>query len=120
MDCRHLAACRRGHMTKLRSPGRGCRWITGLAISLVSGIAQATRQCPPEFGPKPAWVNASGWALLALFLLAGVACVAGAWKATRGRSRLARWSWIAASVPAMLAAWIAGAWLAWTQFFLAC
>lgn len=107
-------------MTQLASRRPRHGWTAGLIVGLLPGIAQATRQCPPEFGPKPAWVDAGGWLLLALFLLAGMACVAAARKATRGRSRLARWGWIAASVPAMLALWIAGAWLAWTQFFLAC
>ena len=65
-------------------------------------------------------MNASGWLLLAAFLLAGVACVPVAWKATRGRSRLARIGWMALSLVAMPALWLLGMWLAWTQFFLRC
>ena len=96
------------------------RIIIGVMAAAIAGTAQATRQCPAQFGSKPAWVNASGWLLLAAFLLAGVACVPVAWKATRGRSRFARIGWMALSLVAMPALWLLGIWLAWTQFFLRC
>lgn len=96
------------------------RIIIGVMAAAIAGTAQATRQCPAQFGSKPVWVNASGWLLLAAFLLAGVACVPVAWKATRGRSRLARIGWMALSLVAMPALWLLGIWLAWTQFFLRC
>lgn len=107
-------------MIRLRASRRTQRMIIGITAAAVAGAAQATRQCPAQFGPKPAWVDASGWLLLVVFGLAGVGCVPVAWKATRGRSRWTRIGWVALSLVAMLALWLAGAWLAWTQFFLRC
>lgn len=78
----------------------GLARVLGIAACAMSASAWATPQCPEAFGEKSPLVNASGWGVLALGIVAGVALMA--FIVVRSRRRRRRW-------PARLAAWLGGA-----------
>ncbi len=83
-------------------------------------LAWAMQQCPPEFGPKPTAFWLLGWAILALFMLAGVLLPILTFRTTRQAARLLRWTLRVASFPAMLALWMLGAGIFFGKFVLSC
>ena len=88
-----------------------------LALSIP---ALATRQCPPEFGPKHPSVNALGWLLVGLGITLGVALLAYAITRSRGTRFLKRAAIIALAIVGMALLLVGGLALAVELFFMQC
>lgn len=89
-------------------------------IALAPQLAWAMRQCPPEFGEKSTAFWLMGWAVFALFVIAGVLLPILMFRATRQARPLLRWSLRVASFPAMLALWMLGTGIFFGKFVLSC
>ncbi len=89
-------------------------------MSLTPFTAAAMRQCPPEFGSKSSAFWAMGWAVFALFALAGALLPWLMFRATRHAQMKWRWTLRLASIPGMLALWLLGGGIFLGQFVLAC
>ncbi len=94
--------------------------ITAALLCGSPALASAMAQCPPEAGEKSAAFWALGWAILTIFVLAGLALPLLTFKVTRSAQRGSRWTLRIASVPAMLAMWLLGSGLFLSQFVLVC
>ena len=90
---------------------------TLLALSIP---ALATRQCPPEFGPKHPSVNALGWLVVGLGITLGVALLAYAITRSRGTRFLKRAAIIALAIVGMALLVVGGLALAVGFFFMRC
>ena len=121
----HKRPCDRSGMQQLDRMGKN--WIhrlkdSALAYTLLalSIPAFATRQCPPEFGPKHPSVNALGWLVVGLGITLGVALLAYAITRSRGTRFLKRAAIIALAIVGMAVLVVGGLALAVGFFFLRC
>ena len=91
-----------------------------MASVLLPGVASAMQQCPPESGGKSPAFLALGWAIFALFVIAGVLLPWLMFRATGKARRLWRWMLRIASIPAMLAMWMLGTGIFLGRFVFVC
>ena len=82
--------------------------------------ALATRQCPPDFGPKHPSVNALGWLLVVLGITLGVALLAYAITRSQGVRFLKRTAIIILAIVGMAVLIVSGLALAVEFFFMQC
>ncbi len=87
---------------------------------MVPGAASAMQQCPPEFGEKSSAFWALGWAVFALFVIAGTVLPWLVFRATGSARPPWRWTLRIASIPAMLAMWLLGSGIFLGRFVLVC
>lgn len=88
-------------------PGRPWQVAAAIAFNLILiPVAQATAQCPPEYGQKPAWVGWLGIGLLVAGLIAGP--LLAWWVFARSKGALLRWRLLSAlgGLLLMLGVWL--------------
>ncbi|MBN6150500.1 hypothetical protein JR065_09115 [Xanthomonas sp. AmX2] len=85
-----------------------------------SAPAWATRQCPPEFGPKDPLVDMLGWLVVAVGIVVGVLLFAWLVRRSRGMRWALRCAVVVLGVAGMLVVWVGGLALAFASFFLQC
>lgn len=90
------------------------------ALLAFSFPAYATRQCPPEFGPKDPIVNLLGWLVVALGVAVGSLLFAYLVRRSRGMRWLSRSAVIGFGFCGMIAVWVGGLGLAFVYFFFQC
>jgi len=104
-------ALRRQHLFKKSLAG---------STALLPVAASAMQQCPMDLDEKSSAFWALGWAIFAVFLVAGALLPWLIYRATRQARRQWRWALRIASLPSMLAMWLLGAGIFLGQFVLAC
>ena len=91
-----------------------------VVLTMLSPVAQAMTQCPQELSEKSTAFWLLGWSILALFVVGGIVLPLLIFRATRNARPQPRWFLRIASVPAMLAMWMLGFGIFFSQFVLVC
>ena len=102
---------------------RGLQVLTKILLMgsvLLPGVASAMQQCPPESGGKSPAFWALGWAIFALFVIAGALLPWLMFRATGSARPPWRWTLRIASIPAMLAMWLLGTGIFLGRFVFVC
>ena len=93
--------------------------LTTALLCALPSLASAMAQCPQESSKSTAfWLL--GWSIFALFVGAGIVLLLLIFRATRNARPQPRWFLRIASVPAMLAMWMLGFGIFFSQFVLVC
>lgn len=103
---------------RFASPGL-IRSLAAAVLCMLSPVALAMRQCPPESSKSDAFMLL-GVSIFWLFVVAGAALPLLIFRATRSARPWPRWLLRIASIPAMLALWMLALGIYYFKFVLVC